>query len=106
MTNVAKHQDLAQAEPLPSDAPDEPVRRTGEKLKIKAAIEGETYIFPLVARVLLVAAFAMFAHFILALTSIISLISALVIVTACDHFGYAVKTIQNVNDWACRLKKK
>lgn len=106
MTGVAKHQDLTQAEPLPSDAPNEPITRTGEKLKIKAVIEGETYILPLVTRVLLVVALAAFAHFILALTSVISLILGLTITITCDHLGHATKTLQRINDLACKLKKK
>jgi hypothetical protein len=106
MSSVAKHQDWAQAEPLPSDAPNEPLNRTGEKLKIKAAVEGETYTFPIVIRVLLVAGFAAFAHFLLALNSITSVITALVIVYICGHPGYTVKAVRHINNLACKLKKK
>jgi hypothetical protein len=104
MTRVAKHQDLAQAEPLPSDAPNEPVNRTGEKLKI--TVEGETYIFRLVTRVLLVAALSAFVHFILALNSILSLVAASIIVFVFSRPGYAAKTFQHINDLACEFKKK
>jgi hypothetical protein len=104
MTRVAKHQDLAQAEPLPGDAPDEPVNRTGEKLKI--TVESETYIFRLVTRVLLVAALSAFAHSILALNSILSLVAASIIVFVFSHPGYEAKIFQHINDLARKFKKK